>query len=165
MHFSLVHAILQRINLGNPKKLVNIKEIITQISGLNQLLKKYKSEIENLDKRIKEKKEKLNIVYEALQLLQQEGVTQSTLSSKTESISEKYKGVSKNKAILDILSNSDKYLSGQQIYDEMVKNGIESTSNDLKRDVYITIYRLEKSGKLITRKHENRKKYMIKQNI
>ncbi len=136
-----------------------------QISGLNQLLKKYKSEIENLDKRIKEKKEKLNIVYEAIQLLQQEGVTQSTLLSKTESISEKYKGVSKNKAILDILSNSDKYLSGQQIYDEMIKNGIESTSNDLKRDVYITIYRLEKSGKVITRKHENRKKYMVKQTV
>ena len=117
--------------------------------------------------RIKEKKERLNIAYEAIQLLQQEGVTQSSssLSSKTESITEKYKGFSMNKAILDILSHSLEYLSGQQIYDEMIKNGIESTSNDLKRDVYITIYRLEKSGKLITRKHENRKKYMIKQNI
>ncbi len=136
-----------------------------QISGLNQLLKKYKSEIENLDKRIKEKKEKLNIVYEAIQLLQQEGVTQSTFSSssKTESISEKYKGFSKNKAILDILSNSDKYLSGQQIYDEMIKNGFESESSDLKRDVYITIYRLEKNRQVITRRYENRKKYMVKQ--
>ena len=134
-----------------------------QISDLNQLLKKYKSEIEKLEVRIKEKKERLNIVYEAIQLLQQEGVTQSSfsLSSKTESISEKYKGVSKNRAILDILSNSHEYLSGQQIYDEMIKNGFESASSDLKRDVYITIYRLEKSGKVNTRRHENRKKYMI----
>ncbi|MBO1223083.1 MAG: hypothetical protein JYX80_01525 [Candidatus Scalindua sediminis] len=134
-----------------------------QISGLNQLLKKYKSEIENLDKQIKEKKEKLNIVYEAIQLLQQEGVIQSafSLSSKTESLSEKYKGFSMNRAILDILSNSDKYLSGQQIYDEMIKNGFESASSDIKRDVYITIYRMEKHGKVITRRYENRKKYMI----
>ena len=138
-----------------------------QISGLNELLKKYKSEIENLENRIKEKKEKLNIVYEAIQLLQQEGVTRSTSSllSKTESISEKYKGVSKNKAILDILSNSDKYLSGQQIYEEMVKNGFESSSSDIKRDVYITMYRLKKEGKVVLKRHENRKKYMIKRTV
>ena len=139
-----------------------------QISGLNQLLKKYKSEIENLEKQVKEKKEKMHVVYDAIKLLQQEGGMQSTLpllSLKAESISEKYKGVSKNKAILDILSNSGSYLSGQQIYDEMVKNGFESASSDLKRDVYITIYRLEKNGKVITRKHENRKKYMVKQTV
>ncbi len=138
-----------------------------QISDLNELLKKYKSEIEKLEVRIKEKKERLNIVYEAMQLLHQEGVTQSSssLSSKTESISEKYKGFNMNKAIFDILSHSDKYLSGQQIYDEMVKNGFESLSSDIKRDVYITMYRLKKEGKVITKKHENRKKYMIKQNI
>ncbi len=138
----------------------------TQIAGLNQLLKRYKSEIENLERLLREKKLKMNIVYEAIQLLQKEGVTQSafSLSSKTESISEKYKGFSMNSAILDILSNSDKYLSGQQIYDEMIKNGFESASGDIKRDVYITLYRLEKNGKVITRRHENRKKYMIKQN-
>jgi repressor of nif and glnA expression len=107
----------------------------------------------------------MNIVYQALKLIQQEGVTQSafSFSSKTESISEKYKGFSMNRAILDILSNSDKYLSGKQIYDEMIKNGFESASGDIKRDVYISMYRPEKDGKVITRKHENRKKYMIKQ--
>ncbi|MEE9259940.1 MAG: hypothetical protein V3U40_02365 [Candidatus Scalindua sediminis] len=138
-----------------------------QISDLNQLLKKYKSEIEKLEVRIKEKKERLNIVYEAMQLLQQEGVTESsfTVSSKTGSITEKYKGFSMNNAIFDILSHSDKYLSGQQIYDEMVKNGFESLSSDIKRDVYITMYRLKKEGKVITKIHENRKKYMVKQTV
>ncbi len=139
-----------------------------QISDLNQLLKKYKSEIENLDKRIKEKKEKMNVVYEAIKLLQQEGGMQATLPSlscKAESISEKYKGLSMNGAILDILSNSDKYLSGQQIYDEMVKNGFESLSSDIKRDVYITMYRFKKEGKVISKRHENRKKYMIKRTV
>jgi hypothetical protein len=138
-----------------------------QISDLNELLKKYKSEIEKLEIRIKEKKERLNIVYEAIQLLRQEGVTQSSfsLSSKTESITEKYKGFSMNNAILDILSHSDKYLSGQQIYDEMVKNGFKSLSSDMKRDVYITMYRLKKEGTVTTKRHENRKKYMVKQTV
>jgi hypothetical protein len=135
-----------------------------QISDLNQLLKKYKVEIENLEKQVKGKKEKMNVIYEAIQLLQQEGSMQATLPSlscKAESISEKYKGVSINNAIFDVLSNSGSYLSGQEIYDEIIKNGFESTSSDIKRDVYITIYRLEKSGKVETKKHENRKKYMI----
>ena len=135
-----------------------------QISSLNQLLRKYKVEIEILEKQVKEKKEKMNVLYEAVKLLQQEGSVQSTLSSlslKAESISEKYKGVSLNSAIFDVLSNSGSYLSGQEIYDEIIKNGFESASGDIRRDVYITMYRLVKSGKVKTKKHENRKKYMI----
>jgi Fe2+ or Zn2+ uptake regulation protein len=137
-----------------------------QITSLNQLLKKYKSEIENLEKEITVRKKRLNTVYEAIQLLQQEGGVQSALPSlslKTESISvsEKYKGEKLNSAIFDVLSNSGKYLSGQEIYDEIIKNGFESASGDIRRDVYITMYRLVKSGKVKTKKHENRKKYMI----
>lgn len=147
---------------------LGVEKMKEQISELNQLLKKYKVEIENLEKQVKEKKERMNVLYEAIQLLQQERGAQATLPSlslKAESISEKYKGLSMNGAILDILASSDKYLSGQQIYDELIKNGFESASSDIKRDVYITIYRLEKSGKVITRKYENRKKYMIKPTI
>lgn len=137
-----------------------------QNTSLKQLLMKYKSEIEDLEAQIKKKKESLNVVYEALKLLQQEGSVQSTLPSlsiKAESISisEKYKGEKLNDAIFDVLSNSGKYLSGQEIYDEIIKNGFESASGDIRRDVYITMYRLVKSGKVKTKKHENRKKYMI----
>ena len=137
-----------------------------QITSLNQLLKKYKSEIEVLEKQIKEKKGQLNVVYEAIQLLQQEGSMQSTLPSlslKAEGVSEKYKGERLNNAIFDVLLNTDKYLSGQEIYKEIVKNGFESASSDIKRDVYISLFRLAKSHKLITKVIENRKKYMIKQ--
>ncbi len=139
-----------------------------QITGLNQLLMKYKSEIENLETQIKKKKESLNIVYEALKLLQQEGSVQSTLPSlsiKAESISisEKYKGKKLNDAIFDVLDNSGSYLSGQEIYAEIIKNGFESASGDIKRDVYISLFRLAKNHKLITKVIENRKKYMVKQ--
>lgn len=144
--------------------------MIEQISNLNQLLKKYKSDIENLEKKIKEKKEKMKVVYGALELLEQEGALQSTQSISaidssifiTESLSEKYKGLSSNKAILDILSNSEKYLDGNEVFDELRKNGFSSGSSDIKRDVYIGLYRLEKTKKIISKKVENRKKYMIK---
>lgn len=144
-----------------------------QISNLNQLLKKYKSDIENLEKELKEKKEKMKVVYGALELLKQEGALQSTQSisaidsSKliTESLSDKYKGLSLNKAILDRLSNSDKYLDGNEIFDELIKNGFSSGSSDIKRDVYISLYRLEKTKKIVSKSVENRKKYIIKQNI
>ena len=137
-----------------------------QISELNQLLRKYKVEIEILEKQVKEKKERMNVLYEAIQLLQQERGVQTTLilpslSLKAESISEKYKELSLNSAIRDVLSNSGSYLSGQEIYDEIIKNGFESASSDIKRDVYITIYRLEKSDKVKTKKQDNRKKYII----
>ncbi|MCP4255711.1 MAG: hypothetical protein GY775_20365 [Candidatus Scalindua sp.] len=136
-----------------------------QISDLNQLLRKYRSEIENLEKQINEKKQKVNVVYEALKLLQQEGLVEYTRKTpfKAESISEKYKGLGINKAILEVLSiSAEPYLSAQEVYDEMIKNGFESASSDIKRDVYISLYRLEKNHKLNTWKQENRKKYMIK---
>jgi len=133
-----------------------------QISGLNQLLKKYKTEIGNLEKQVKEKKEKMNVVYEALSLLQQEGVMRLPMSSKTESVSEKYKGLSLNKAILSMLSDSNGYLSGHEIYNDLIKNGFESGSGNIKRDVYINLYRLEKDHKVIAKKQNNRKIYLLK---
>ncbi len=136
-----------------------------QITDLNQLIKKYKSTIESLQEQINETTEKMNVAYRALQLLQQEGVSQSVLPlSVPESISEKYKNISMNKAIFDVLSNAEKYLNGQEIYDELIKNGFKSGSSNIKRDVYIALYKLLNENKLVSRKHENRKKYMIKQN-
>jgi Fe2+ or Zn2+ uptake regulation protein len=139
-----------------------------QASNLNQLLRKYKSEIENLEKQINEKKQKVSIAYEALKLLQQEGLVEYIRKApfESESISEKYRGLGINKVIIEVLSNSkDRYLSTQEIYDEMTKNGFKSASSDIKRDVYISMYRLEKSGKVNTIKKENRKIYMIRQTI
>lgn len=141
-----------------------------QLLSLNQLLKKYKSEKENLEKQIKEKTEKVKIVYEALRLLEQEGALQniqtfSSTSTSMVSLNEKYKGIGLNKAILDVVSNSDKYLDANEIFDELIKNGFLSGSSDIKRDVYIGLYRLDKAKKIIFKSVENRKKYMITQKI
>lgn len=139
----------------------------SQILSLNQLLKKYKSDVEKLEKELEEKKEHIKIAYGALELLRQEGLSQTTQVDSSEvikeSFSEKYKGMSANKSLLDILSHSEKYLDGNEILGELMKNGFSSSSSDIKRDVYIYLYRLEKSGKIISKKIENRKKYMIRQ--
>ncbi len=136
-----------------------------QISDLNQLLKKYKIEKENLEKQIKEKTEKIRVVYEALKLLNQEGALQSALSSPITdttwvSLSEKYKGMGLNKSILDVIANSEKYLDGGEIFEELMKHGFSSSSSDIKRDVYISLYRLEKGNKIASKIIENRKKYI-----
>ena len=145
-----------------------------QAADLNLLIKKYKSILENLERQINETKEKMNVAYGALKLLEQEKLLQPTKSLSdadtsgliTESLSEKYKGMGLNKAILDILLNSDKYLDGHDIYDELIKNGFTSSSSNIKRDVYIALYRLNKENKINSKKYGNRKKYhMIKQNI
>lgn len=143
-----------------------------QISDLNQLLKKFKSEVETLEKQIEEKTINIRIVYEALKLLQDEMSTQPVsikLSAIpkviTESLSEKYKGMGINKAILDILSNSDKYLDGSDIFEELIKNGFTSASSNKRRDVYISLYRMHKENRIVSIQRDDRKKYMIKQAI
>lgn len=142
----------------------------SQISDLSQLLKKYKIEKENLEKQIKEKTEKVKIVYEALKLLEQEGSLQNTQSlsaTNTErvSLSEKYKGMGLNDSILSLLADSEKYLYGDEIYEELIKHGFSSGSGDIKRDVYISLYRLKKGDKLISRTVEKRKKYLFKADV
>lgn len=143
-----------------------------QITALNQLMKKYKLIIENLERQVGETKEKMKVVYEALKLLEQESVSEKSILSepsvkakfRTESLSEKYKDMGLNKAIIDIVSNSAKYLSGKEIYDELMKNGFTSGSSNIKRDVYIALYRLKKEDTVIAKQYDKHKKYMIKQN-
>ena len=108
------------------------------------------------------------IACNALRLLDQEGLFHSTVkipsidvSAISASVSDKYKNVSVNKSILDILNNADKYLSGQETYEELIRNGHKSKSSDIKRDIYIALYKLHKEKKLISKKVGNKKKYTI----
>jgi Fe2+ or Zn2+ uptake regulation protein len=138
-----------------------------QGSDLNQLIKKYKKTIIKLQTGIEETKRKMNTAYEALKLLEQEKMLKPTsysFSFATESVSEKYKDMGLNKAILNVLKdNKDKYFSGQEIYEELIKEGFKSNSTDVKRDVYIALYRLLKTNKIIAKEVDKRKKYTSKE--
>ena len=142
-----------------------------QTNVLNELIKKYKKSIENLEKQINETKNKMLIASNALKLLSQEGLFEPTpdipsidVSAISASISDKYKNVSLNKSIIDVLNNSNKYLDGQEIYDELIKNGFQSKSSNIKRDVYVGLYRLNRDKKIISKQVEGKKKYIMKSN-
>lgn len=140
-----------------------------QLIEINQLLKRYRVEIEGLEKQLEEKKGKVNVLYEAMQILEKEKILQPTLSlssadpskSITESISEKYKNMSLNKAILNILSTSG-YLDGKTIFNELMKNGFSSASSNIKRDVFVALYRLNQENKIVLKIMDNRKKYTVR---
>lgn len=141
-----------------------------QTNILNELIKKYKKTVESLEKQIKETKEKMLVASNALTLLNQEGLFESTadipsidVSAISASVSDKYKNVSLNKSIIDVLHNSDKYLDGQKIYDELIKNGFKSGSSNIKRDVYVGLYRLNKEKKISSRQVKGKKKYMAQE--
>lgn len=133
-----------------------------QLTDIHQLLRKYKVETEGLKKQLEEKTEKIHVLYEAMKILEKEKILQPSLSlSSTESISEKYKNMSLNKAISDILSNSG-YLDGTAIFNELMKNGFTSASSNIKRDVFVALYRLNKENKIVMKTIDNRKKYTVK---
>ena len=137
-----------------------------QLTEINQLLKRYRAEIEGLETQLKGKKEKVNVLYEAMKILETEKILQPALSlshadsskSITESVSDNYKSMSLNKAILDILSTSG-YLDGGAIFNELMKNGFSSGSSNIKRDVFVALYRLNKEKKITMKVMDNRKKY------
>lgn len=141
-----------------------------QVIDLNQLIKKYKTRIESLQREIDETKNKMTIAYNALKLLEQEGLRiekdlfEMPVYIIKESLSEKYKNYGMRDAIKDILKeHPGKFLSGEEIYDDLIKNGFKSKSKNIKRDVYIQLYRMEKDGKIISKKEEGRKKYTLKE--
>ena len=136
-----------------------------ELLSLNQLLRNFKIEVESLEKQIKDKKEKIKVVFEAMKLLEQERGGEQLPLLESESLSEEYKGMSLHKATLQILKNSEKYLNGTEIFEELIRKGFKSGSSDKKRDVYICLYRLEKESKIISKKIENRKKYFFKPEV
>lgn len=135
-----------------------------EASALNELIKKYKTEMENCEKRLEELKRKMNVAYEAMKLLEQESAIKPSESSPQKtfapvSLSEKYKGVSMTKAIMDILVNTPHWLDGHRIADELLKNGFTSASSNIQRDVYIALYRMEKEKKIFSKTKDGRKHY------
>lgn len=136
-----------------------------QFSDLSKVIQKYQHIIDTLGKQVEDARNKLNIAQAALQLLQQEGMAgqNKLFEIPPEKISDKYVNVKLKDATFDILaSNQDKHLSGQEIYDELIKNGFKSKSKNIRRDVYILLNRLKKAKEIICIEEGGRNKYTIK---
>jgi len=124
------------------------------VSDLNLLLKKYRAQVESLQEQLSEASKNLNVVSEAIELLKREGgFGQQRLFETPNPISDRYKDMSMTGAIEDILrQNKPHKLSAEEIYSELVKNGFKSDSKDLKRDLYVRLYKMNKGGKIVTTK-------------
>jgi hypothetical protein len=137
-------------------------------SYLEALIKKYQYVIDTLGKQVDDAKNKLNIAQSALHLLQEEDIItkqNSFFKIPPEKVSDKYAKTNLRATIRDVLvSHPEEYLNGQEIYDELIKNGFHSGSKNIKRDVYTALnyLRKQKGEEIIFIEEGGRKKYTIK---
>ena len=143
-----------------------------QIIELNSVIKKYKNIIADYEKQIKDAKSKMDIAYKALKLLKEERESKQDELFKvepeiiTETMSEKYKDSSMKEAVTDIfINNLTEPLSGQQIYEELKKNGYRSKSKNLLRDVYVFLNKIYKTGHIISTTNGTPKRYRLPMKI
>jgi hypothetical protein len=136
-----------------------------QKSDLEAVIQKYQHIIDTLGKQVEDAKNNIRIAQAALQLLQQESIIgQSKLFEIPPSkVSDKYSGSTMRNAIMDILKyHPEESLTGQEIYDELIKNGFHSRSKNIRRDVYIALNRFKKADEIICIKEGGRNKYTLK---
>ncbi len=128
---------------------------------LELLSKKYLEQVNDLQEKLDEVKKRYTIVSEALELLRKDGdVDQKKLFQPV--ISEKFKVMSMPDAIKNIIeSNPNRKASAGEIHSELIKHGFQSNSTNIKRDVFIRLYRLRKSGKLLFRSEKGIRKYYL----
>jgi hypothetical protein len=133
------------------------------IPELTLLVKKYQEQVEMLEKDLLEARRKLAVASEAIDLLKSEGnFQQQKLFEVPMILTERYKSMSMTDAIQDILRlHQTEKLSVDVIHSELINNGFTSGSQDLKRDVYTRVFRLEKKGKLNSSKKGKVKRYFL----
>ncbi len=132
-------------------------------TDLELLAKQYSNLIQSLEKQLDEAKRKFAMVSEVIELLKKEGLYgQDKLFDVPTVLSDRYVEMSMGEAMQDILkSDQYKWASAEIIHAELLKNGYKSKSENLKRDVYSRLYRLEKDGILISKKESGLKKYSL----
>jgi hypothetical protein len=127
------------------------------------LAKKYQERITSLENELNEEKRKFNLVSETIALLKQEGVFgQGILFETPPILSDRYKDMSMREAIEDVLkSHQPEKLSVDFIHSELVKNGFKSKSQNVKRDLYTRLFRLEEKGNINSTKKGGIKRYFL----
>lgn len=137
-----------------------------QESDLDALIRKYQNTIDSLNIQVKDAKNKLEIARAALYLLKEEGkVNQKKLFEPIPiPVGDKYSNTKLKDAIIDVLkTHNEEKLTGVEIFKELIENGFNSKSANIRRDVYISLNRLRQDRKSnVSRLEEgNRKRYFI----
>ena len=137
-------------------------------SELKRLIEKYELAIKRCEQEIIDKKHRQNIARQALELLIQEGVTNVEMpQTRADRLMEKLDVAVGLSSALRTIFNSypDEFLSAQDIYEELIKNGFHSKSTNVKRDVYVRLYRMEKTEILESKEEGGIKKYRLKKEV
>lgn len=133
------------------------------MTDLDVLAKRYQERITSLENELNEEKRKFNLVSETIALLRREGIFEQEKLFETPTVlSDRYKEMGMREAIEEVLkSNQPEKLSVDFIYSELIKNGFKSGSQNLKRDLYTRLFRLEEKGILHSIKKGHVKKYFL----
>ena len=133
------------------------------MTDLDVLAKRYQERITSLENELNEEKRKFNLVSETIALLRREGIFEQEKPFETPTVlSDRYKEMGMREAIEEVLkSNQPEKLSVDFIYSELIKNGFKSGSQNLKRDLYTRLFRLEEKGILHSIKKGHVKKYFL----
>lgn len=135
-----------------------------QVADLGLLESRLQADIQELEHRLEEAKRKLDVVTEAIALLEKEGVLGQEALFPQALISMKYKGMTMTAAIKDVLrSYRGKKMSAESILQELQRQGFSSNSKNLKRDVYTRLYRLQGRKVIGYRKEGGFNQYFLKE--
>lgn len=133
-------------------------------NDLQILIKRYNTTIGDLEEQLSDVKRKRDMVYETLKLLESEGITTQDRLFKNEnaSIGGKYKNLRMKESVIDTFkSHPEDYLTGRYIYNELIKNGFQSNSKNIKRDVYIMLNKMKKDNIIIENTEGKLKRYKL----
>ena len=133
------------------------------LTDLDVLAKRYQERITSLENELNEEKRKFSLVSDTIALLKREGIFEQEKLFETPTVlSHRYKDMGWREAVEEVLkSNQPDKLSADIIHSELVKNGFGTKSQNLKRDVYTNLFRLEEKGKLSSTKKGGVKRYFL----
>jgi len=128
---------------------------------LSILARKYQEQVKALEDQLAEAKRRQAVVLAAMELLKEEGsLGQERLF--LPAITDQYKDVSMTVAIKKILeSEPSQSVTAEIILSELTKHGFQSSSKNLKRDVYTRLFRMEKKRRLVSKKVKGIKNYFL----
>ena len=128
---------------------------------LNIRLRKYQEQAKLLEEQLAGVKKRQAVLLAALELEKEEGVLEQE-GLFPPPTTDQYRGVSMTVVIKKILeSEPSRGVTAEAILTELTKHGFQSSSKNLKRDVYTRLFRLEKKRQLVSKKIKGLKHYSL----
>jgi hypothetical protein len=140
-------------------------------NDIEKLIERYQHKIVKKEAELNELRANLESAQQTLKLLLAEGLVhqeeipgiqnRAVRKAPIKPIDDKYTDTSLPDAIVDILEGTTKTMSGVEIYRKVMLHGFNSDSSNIKRDVFVNLYRLTKKGRIGQTEEESIKKYYI----